>query len=137
MGQLVGWLRRQFPSTPSAWEIHLTEQGLHGDTTDNGYQQSQWLCNAFRNVLGTPGIELYLYSPPTTHGGYAPSKPELITCNSVDQNGNCAPGQLGYRWSWQTWALANRIDVGILSCGFENLPYHPSFHGISTDRAAM
>ena len=128
MGQLVGWLRRQFPSTPSAWEIHLTEQGLHGQFTgpgaDNGAQQAAWLCEAFRNVLGTPGIESYLYTPPTTHNGFAPSTQELITCSSLTPDGNCAQNSpLVYHWSWQTWALANRIDVGMLSCGFENLPY--------------
>jgi len=128
MGQLVGWLRRQFPSTPSAWEIHLTEQGLHGDDADNGAVQSQWLCNAFRNVLGTPGIESYLYTPPLTHGGYLPAKQELVKCSTTNPaapaDGNCAPNSpVATRWSWQTWALANRIDVGILNCGFENLPY--------------
>ena len=124
MGQLVGWLRRQFPSTPSAWEIHLTEQGMHGNVADNGAQQAAWLCEAFRNVLGTPGIESYLYTPPLTHVGFAPSSPELVGCSATDAYGNCASNStLSYRWSWQTWALANRIDVGMLSCGFENLPY--------------
>lgn len=122
IGKLTGWLRRQFPSTPSAWEVHMTENGIHGEDADNGALQAQYLCKAFENVIGSPGVESYLYTPLQTHGGYGASRQELIKCTLLP-DGSCQPGSHSYRWSWQTWALANRIDVGLTSCGFENLPY--------------
>jgi hypothetical protein len=142
IGKLAGWLRRQFPSTPSAWEVYLTENGLHGNDADTGYQQSLWLCEAFRNVVGTPGVEGYLYTPLTSHLGFGSSKPELISC-LLDGNGNCTPGTDQARWSWATWALANRPSIGQVSCGFEHLPYtklsryhHPNRGHLATTRLA-
>jgi hypothetical protein len=126
MGKVSGWLRKTFTSTPSAWDIHLTEQGLPGYPSPiNGpgeVEQSDYLCKAFQNVLGTPGIESFMYTPATRHGGWAPWNFELVPC-TLDGSGNCVPGTERYRLAWQTWALANRIDVAITSCGFEVLPY--------------
>jgi hypothetical protein len=112
IGQVAGWLRATFPSTPSAWEVHMTEGGLDGATW-NESAQSSYLCEAFRNVLGTPGVDNYVYSPLPEH--------PLLLANGwymglKRTNDTWKP-------AWATWALANRIDVGITSCGFERLPY--------------
>lgn len=127
IGKLEGWLRYAFPTKPWTWEVHLTEQGIAAPLDANGNPipgneaaQAAWLCVAYRNVLGTPGVESFMYTPFLTHAGFT-SHPELVTCTL---NGiNCDPNTLGFRQAWATWALANRIDVGQTSCGFEYVPY--------------
>ena len=128
--QLAQWLRAAFPSKPSAWEITLSEGGLDGYlnsgypdmTPDTTALQADYLCRAFRNVLGTPGINSYHYTSLTDHpaltgfGHYQ----GLIKCTP---NADCNWPSRQYKYAWATWALANRADLNTLSCGFEDLPY--------------
>jgi hypothetical protein len=133
IGKVTGWLRQAFPTRPAIWEVHLTEQGLKADLAHD-QDQADALCQAFKNVLGTPGVESFHYTPPTSHDGYAGE--ELVWCQRLQGPpwdagpvGYCNLSSFGTTWRWRqawaTWALANRNDINpaILNCGFEVLPY--------------
>ncbi len=116
IGTLAGWLRHNFPNTPSAWEVHISESGLNSTLPySSETAQANALCTVFHNILGTPGIENYLYQ------------------RMVDQPVDIvADLHWGLRFdtgerkqAWDIWAMVNRNDLSPpqLSCGFEDLPY--------------
>ena len=121
IGVLAGWLRRHYPNDPHAWEIQLTENGINGVGASMQQRQQAQLCQAFRNVLGTPGITSFVYHrlvdhPDEVAGG--------LGCGLWNEDRSPKP-------AWTTFALANRKGVGAgwPSCGFDILPYVPLMRG--------
>ncbi len=116
IGVLAGWLRKNFPNTPSAWEIQLTESGVNSIAPQSSpAAQAKGVCDSLRNVLGTPGIESYIYHRMTDHPVEVAAG---LGVGLHDANGVAKP-------AWAVWALANRSDLDPpeLDCGFEELPH--------------
>ena len=121
IGVLAGWLRQNYPNDPHAWEIQLTENGINGYGESMQKRQQTQLCQAFRNVLGTPGITNFVYHRLVDH------QVELkahLGCGLWNEDRSKKP-------AWTTFALANRKGVGAgwPSCGFDILPYVPLMRG--------
>ena len=121
IGVLAGWLRQNYPNDPHAWEIQLTENGINGVGASMQQRQQAQLCQAFRNVLGTPGITSFVYHrlvdhPDEVAGG--------LGCGLWNEDRSP-------KTAWTTFALANRKGVGAgwPSCGFDILPYVPLMRG--------
>jgi hypothetical protein len=56
IGALSGWLHKNYPNNPHAWEIQLTENGINAKDSSMYVAQRDKLCQAFKNILGTPGV---------------------------------------------------------------------------------
>ena len=127
IGVLAGWLRQTFPNNPESWEIHLTESGINSLWTDSSEsEQAEALCDSYRNVLGTPGIENYVYHRMVDH--------------EVEVSSNTAFGlatekgelkQAWYVWSEMSGRNGERNN---LDCGFEEIPFTRVTQYISSER---
>lgn len=105
IGVIVGMLQQQYPGTAAA-AVELTESGFDSNPSNGNSEAGQktGLCNSFYNVVGTPGIDNYVY-----HRLIDNSQEGGLLLGLWDVNQNLKP-------SWTTWALANR--AGHYSCGF-------------------
>jgi hypothetical protein len=126
IGVLAGWLRQTFPALPSTWEIQLTESGVNSLSPSSQAAQAQGVCDSFRNVLGTPGIENYVYHRMKDHPAETASG---LGVGLRDENGAA-------KAAWSVWALANRVDLDpkVVDCGFELLPYTRLVRGFNAAR---
>ena len=131
IGALSGWLHKNYPNNPHAWEIQLTENGINAKDSSMYVAQREKLCQAFKNILGTPGVESFIYHRLVDH------EVELkdgLGCGLWRDTNQFKP-------AWELFALANRNDVGeeYPKCGFEFLPYveiansyNGKYHYVST-----
>ena len=111
IGVIAGWLRQHYPSDPHAWEIQLTENGLNGNGASMQQRQRTQLCQAFENILGTPGIENFIYH-------------RLIDIAEEGLNLGLWNADGAAKPAWEIFALANRnLGNGWPACGFQHLPY--------------
>ena len=113
IGALSGWLHKNYPNNPHAWEIQLTGSGINGSTSSMYAAQKKYLCQAFKNILGTPGVESFIYHRLVDHPDEGNLKCGLWAATNA------------YKPAWELFALANRNGVGdgYPTCGFELLPY--------------
>ncbi len=119
IGVLSAWLQQTYPSQPQLWQdLSLTESGFTSSSPTSGETvQNTSLCSAFQSILGTPGINEYLYQRGIdfNEGGSF----GLWTSTPT----NAAPTPNTPKTVWPTWALADRFGVGAMNCGFQYLPY--------------
>ncbi len=114
IGVLSGWLRQEFPFQPESWEVHLTENGVSSNGQSDEYSQDIAVCNTYINVLGTPGIENYIYHR-MQDNEYEAVRGAAFGLHRAD--GTAKP-------VWETWKnMTGHGDQQKLDCGFENLPY--------------
>ena len=110
IGVLAGWLRQHYQDKPHAWEIQLTENGISGDPNKGQLNdQDAYLCKAFENCLGTPGIESFIYHR------YQDVKAENLFLGLVNLDGQTQ------KPAWKTYRDVNK--PGAEKCGFQLLPY--------------
>ena len=72
--------------------------------------QRNYLCQAFKNILGTPGIESFIYHRLIDHEEEIRQGLTLGLWRSSNS----------FKPAWELFALVNRNDVGVNypSCGF-------------------
>ena len=131
IGALSGWLHKKYPNKPHAWEIQLTENGINGIDSSMYTAQRNYLCQAFKNILGTPGVESFIYHRLMDHNDEIKQGLALGLWRSSNS----------FKPAWELFALANRkgVSANYPSCGFELLPYvemvsgyNGKFHYVST-----
>jgi len=128
IGVLAGWLRKNYPSDPHAWEIQLTENGINGNGSSMRTTQASQLCQAFRNINGTPGIESFIYHRLVDH----PTEVAAGLALGLWGTG----GASDTKPAWAVWAYANRnVAAGYPSCGFEDLPYIRIRRGLNSSNS--
>lgn len=116
IGVLAGWLRAEFPHQPEAWEIHLTESGINSVWLySSEAEQAAAICDSFRNILGTPGIESHIYHRMVDHAAELDSGAGFGLHNE-----DGTPKQ-----AWGLWSTMSGRDGkhDNLDCGFENVPF--------------
>lgn len=110
IGVMSGWLRQEFPLQPESWEVHLTENGVSSNGQSNEFDQQVAVCNSYRNVLGTPGIENYIYHR-MKDNNFEAVRGAAFGLHRED--GTAKP-------VWDTWSTMSGDNP---DCGFELLPY--------------
>jgi hypothetical protein len=115
LGTLLGWLHAEYPGSVAASQVHLTESGINSLSPSSASEQATALCDSFQNVLGTPGIESYIYHRMQDHPDETAAG---LGLGLRDTSGAAKP-------AWTTWALANRETDGHpqMECGFQDLPF--------------
>ena len=122
IGVLAGYLRRMYPKNPHAWEIQLTENGLNGVNSEMQKLQNKNLCQSFINILGTPGIESFIYHRLKDH----PDETRQGLSLGLWTHDN------KYKPAWSTFCYANNKNGDGPKCGFETLPYVKLLRGYNS-----
>jgi hypothetical protein len=124
-------LHKKYPNNPHAWEIQLTENGINAIDSSMYQAQRNYLCQAFKNILGTPGVESFIYHRLLDHSDEIRQGLALGLWRS----------KTSFKPAWELFALANRkgVNSNYPSCGFELMPYvemvsgyNGQFHYVST-----
>ena len=113
IGVLSGYLMQKYPNNPEAYEIQLTENGINAVNSEMKKLQNIYLCQAFRNILGTPGIESFIYHRLKDHPD---ETKDGLGLGLWDSNGTPKP-------AWATFCYSNTKNGDGPKCGFEFLPY--------------
>ena len=73
--------------------------------------QRNYLCQAFKNILGTPGVESFIYHRLLDHSDEIRQGLALGLWSS----------KTSFKPAWELFALANRkgVNANYPSCGFE------------------
>ena len=110
IGALLGWQHKNYPDKPYTWEVQLTENGINAIDDSMYVDQRNYLCQAFKNILGTPGIESFIYHRLIDHEEEIRQGLALGLWRSSNS----------FKPAWELFALVNRNDVGVNypSCGF-------------------
>lgn len=127
IGVLAGWLRSEFPFQPEAWEIHLTESGVNSVWLySSEAEQAAAICDSFRNILGTPGIENHIYHRMVDHSDEVKQGAGFGL-----HNDDRTPKQAWGLWSTMSGRNGQHEN---LNCGFENVPYTKLSFYVSDER---
>lgn len=129
VGAIAGWLWQQYPNSPAANDLYLTEQGFtsefrasSGSLYEDQPAQAGAICRSFTNTLGTPSVVNYIYH-------------RLIDANINEETeyrlGLWRQDAVTAKVGWSVWATSDAPNS--LACGYENLPntilqrsYNPS-----------
>ncbi len=113
IGVLAGWLRSEFRNQPEAWEIQLTESGINSlNNHSSEIEQVNAICDSFRNILATPGIENYVYHRMQDH---------IVELNAGAAFGlHNADGTAKQAWNLWSNISGRNGQRNNLDCGFEN-----------------
>jgi len=104
-GQIVGWLRQNFPDDPHAWKVQFTESGINSSSPNSSEAaQATGVCASNYNVLATPWVTDYIY-----HGMFDDGLSSELQVGLFHADGTAKP-------AWSVWANQN-------DCGYQYLPY--------------
>lgn len=128
VGAVVGWLWKNYPNGDAKNKVLLSEVGFSSDNLYDASSnpifssseaiQTDSVCRAYSNALGTPGILNFNYHRLIDNPAEANLKLGLWKSDN--------PSTAYQKGAWPVWALMTNSSyfnsIGYDSCGFKNLP---------------